>query len=483
MAPLSLEHPEQFSLSWTTLPDAYQPGCPTADVVGVVSEADAATEAVLAEIAQHGNGYNLIIPEKVPGPPRIARGRTSPGRGTTSSRLGRGRGPVHDRHEPVPGAPAADRRGRLRVHSEHGHPADAGSSTKTLTPFSITVTGFGGQGRQVFTRGRATDGAWLYALQAAKTSITVFGVWLGHVYHWHIVTAAMQMTMFNTFPTTQPIYQLLAPESKFAIPFDNVLLLLWSQIAPPTSLSTFPQFLELANDYAAGRNYFDDDPLVTLAQLGITQSDFTINTPWDQYPVVQRLLTVWNLVTAYVNTFVRRNYSSDAAVAGDSALQTWIAMSSATDQGNIGGLGKVNTRTALEKVLTSLLYRITVHGISRMNATANPSLTFTPNFPIACNARTFLRRMRRSTRRRSQLPAEHGDHRRGDQLLFHLRLLAAVRAVHPAGGEQHRAVFPNGLADSRNQALVQFRNGLAAFINDYEPTTPQRFQWPRNIET
>jgi len=41
----------------------------------------------------------------------------------------------------------------------------------------------------------ASPGAWLYALQAAKTSVTVYGIWLGHVYHWHLVTAAMQMTM------------------------------------------------------------------------------------------------------------------------------------------------------------------------------------------------------------------------------------------------------------------------------------------------
>jgi hypothetical protein len=30
---------------------------------------------------------------------------------------------------------------------------------------------------------------------------------------------------------------------------------------------------------------------------------------------------------------------------------------------------------------------------------------------------------------------------------------------------------------------MQFRNGLAGFINDYQPECPQRFQWPLNIET
>src|SRR5262249_35930835 len=138
----------------------------------------------------------------------------------------------------------------------------------------------------VYARGTASSGAWLYALQAAKTSITVFGVWLGHVYHWHLVTAAMQMTMLNNVPTTNPLYQLLAPQSKQLIGFDNVLLLLWEQIAPPTSLATPNELLALANDYAAGRSFFDDDPKQTIKQLGLRRKDFTAKQPWDKYPVV-----------------------------------------------------------------------------------------------------------------------------------------------------------------------------------------------------
>ena len=60
----------------------------------------------------------------------------------------------------------------------------------------------------MFVEGEATDSAWLYALQAAKTSVTVYGIWLGHVYHWHIVTAAMQMTMYNTTDKSHPIHEL-----------------------------------------------------------------------------------------------------------------------------------------------------------------------------------------------------------------------------------------------------------------------------------
>ena len=37
-----------------------------------------------------------------------------------------------------------------------------------------------------------------------RASVTVYGIWLGHVYHWHIVTAAMQMTLYNTLQSDHP---------------------------------------------------------------------------------------------------------------------------------------------------------------------------------------------------------------------------------------------------------------------------------------
>ena len=35
----------------------------------------------------------------------------------------------------------------------------------------------------------------------------------------------------------------------------------------------------------------------------------------------------------------------------------------------------------MKQVLTSLVYRITVHGSSRLNRAANPAVTFVGNFP------------------------------------------------------------------------------------------------------
>ena len=85
----------------------------------------------------------------------------------------------------------------------------------------------------------------------------------------------MVMTMFANLSARHPVRKLLEPQSSYVIPFDDVLLLSWSLVAPPTSIATGWQFLELMNIYANGRQFFDDDPTTTLEQFGLTESDFT----------------------------------------------------------------------------------------------------------------------------------------------------------------------------------------------------------------
>ena len=197
--PTSLQRPTQFSISWTTFPNVYDIGRPSLSTwAATLTDPEVASEQFWPTIANHGIGYNLIIPRRV---------RSADLRALAQ----RFRGVWTRRFE------AAARAGNLYVidmsrfetlqpHSTHGATRFTPSTvtlltrnpaTQTLTPVAITVSGYKGKGRRAYSRANATDGAWLYALQAAKTSITVFGVWLGHVYHWHIVTAAMQMTMFK----------------------------------------------------------------------------------------------------------------------------------------------------------------------------------------------------------------------------------------------------------------------------------------------
>ena len=143
----------------------------------------------------------------------------------------------------------------------------------------------------------------------------------------------------------------------------------------------------------------------------------------------------------------------------------------------------MDSRAALTSVLTSLLYRITAHGVSRLNSAANPALTFVANFPHCLQL--------------SEIPAPDGADRH-KQLLAYLPNTETIgEAVNfyftfvfsppyepliPPAGVETTSSSPAGapIPATRRYSIPQ---GPRELIQAYEPETPQRFQWPLNIET
>jgi hypothetical protein len=494
---LSLEHPAQFAMAWTNLAGIFARYAPLIpDYAKTLTDAEYATSQFWPIIAGHGHGYNLLMLNKA-----------------RAADLGRLRILFPD---PVwsPDWDELARNGRL-YFIDLGIFASTAPGTlsgfprftpatltlltqdpigKTLTPFAVRVSGQDPAQAQCFVRWQgktavqqpATPSAWLYALQAAKASVTVYGIWLGHVYHWHLVTAAMQMAMFNTFKRHHPVYQLLAPQSRYLFQFDEFLLLVWNAIAPPTSFTTRRAILRLWNSFAKGRDYFADDPTTALQAQGIIEDDFTTTPgkPWDRYPVAGGLLQLWGDTNDYVTAFVENTYASDAAVHEDWHLQRWMRHASHRRGGNIRGLPKtLDSRAALTRVLTSLIYRITAHGISRMMRTAYPAQTFLGHFPPCLQI--------------AGIPSPQAELTTG-QLMAYLPKTGTIGSLVnfgtffafsapyvpfiPAGGVTDNLFFPDGLNDPRNKALMAYREALIAFINTYAPGETVE-QWPLNIET
>ncbi|MFP3941279.1 MAG: lipoxygenase family protein, partial [Thermoanaerobaculia bacterium] len=379
---LPIERPEQWSLSWTTLPDVQGLGAPHRDAfAATLTDPETATAAFFPTIAEYGLAYNLVLPRKL-GPDDLAEVRKVFGAEVAESAARAAEaGRLYGIDLRLFEALAPHRvRGAVRF-TPSTYTLLRQDDDKNLLPFAVRVAGEGGARATVFRKDDATASAWLYALQAAKTSVTVWGIWLGHVYHWHVVTAALQMTLLDKVPEDHPVSRLLRPQSSYLIPFDDVLLVLWNEIAPPTSVTSGLQFLELANRFARDREFFDDDPKPTLRRLGIEEGDFTVDRPWDRYPLVGRLLEVWEACAAYVEAFVDATYATGQDVADDEALQEWILASGAKKGGNVRGLPPMTSRAALAEVLTSFVYRIVAHGTSRLYRAANPALTFVANFP------------------------------------------------------------------------------------------------------
>src|SRR6201999_4545979 len=110
---------------------------------------------------------------------------------------------------------------------------------------------------RIYSRQNSSPGAWLYALQAAKSSVTLYGIWLGHVYHWHSITAAMQRTLQEQIKDQKhPVQMLLGLRSQHLIRFNGALLDgYFTTIAPPTSIIDQNDLLKLLDNFAEGRGY------------------------------------------------------------------------------------------------------------------------------------------------------------------------------------------------------------------------------------
>jgi Lipoxygenase len=379
---LALERADEFTLSWTTYQDMHGAsqdlGLRFAETL---TEHDAATRSFWPMIANFGVGYNLLVLAKV-GEGRAAElEQEFPGAWEAEGMADlSAAGLLYEIDmgilDSVKTSKALDRSVRFAPATVTVLKQDPES--KALTPIAIRVWSHG-QPARVFT---ARDGAWLYALQAAKTSITVWGIWLGHVYHWHIVTAAMQMTMYNHLPEGHRLYQLLQPQSQSLIDFDFVLLThLWQQISPPTPVSGYMPLLRLLDRFAQDRTFFDDDPLSELRRRGLDVNDFTVVTEWDAYPVVGYLLDMWDITGDYVTAVVNDLYTRDEDVARDEHLQAWMTAAGQQEHGNVRGLPEVDTRAELAKVLTSIVYRVTAHGAGSLNPSVDPVLSFVANYP------------------------------------------------------------------------------------------------------
>ncbi|MEM6795460.1 MAG: lipoxygenase family protein [Acidobacteriota bacterium] len=494
---LSLEDPAQFSMAWTTFPDAYSEAMPLLDsFVAPLRDAEAATKAFWPTLSRYGLPLNLVILNKVRpadvDPLKLAFGTEWSAEMDELASAGLLYSINMSIFESTKPRTA---KGATRFTPATITLLSQDSVTLELEPIAVKVSGYKGSGAQIFTPGGSTSGAWIYALQAARTSITVWGIWLGHVYHWHMVVASMQRSMYNEIDSEHSIRLLLDPQSDHLIGFDQVLLLLWGNAAPPTAITSSRQFLNLTDAFAGGqggplgqaprrREFFDDDPITALEAAGIREEDFSKNEPWDRYPVIGQLLSVWRSTERFVDRFVELSYSDDEAVQEDEQLQAWITDAGKGSGGNVFGLPEMNSRKALQRVLTSMVYRVTVHGSSRLVPSANPGLSFVGNFPPTLHS--------------AQIPAPGATIDTEELMaylpqtgviggmvtfLFTFSFSAPYDPLIPVDGLDTELYFPDG--DPRNEALLELRREIVDFMTAFygEGHSPVINQWPRGVET
>ena len=531
----TLTEPEQFGMSWTSANNLYNRNVEKGYLKRfseTITDADKATEAFWPMISEYGMAYNLVIAQKV----------TKENKADVYKHIDKHWFAELDEMIETEELYVIDfmffkflEPQKPEGKTERFTPATLtllrqDKKSKNLIPFAIWVNGWKKGDRssegQFYNRLKknCTDSTWLYALQATKVSMTVHGIWFGHVYSWHIVSAAMQLALYKVFPKTHPIYKILEPHSHYLIPFDDILLVMWKAIAPPTSIITGKQFLEAVDKYAHNRSFFEDDPKFRVEKLGLKEKDFTSEgVPWDKYKVVGRTLEIWNSVEFYIKQFVTAFYDTDDKIKNDKHLQKWIKYASNAKGGNINGLpSTIEDQDTLINILTSVLYRVVVHGNSRLDRAANPALSFLANFPpclqdaripkpteelylediLSYLPRTgsigemnnFYFTFIYSSPYESFIPIDGVD---ADLPFKHEKAKAR-------GGEEEREMIgryeqkeldysiyyiepdTNPKEDPEayvNEAMMLLRKRLEVFINYYDEGSPLINQWPKNIET
>ena len=174
----------------------------------------------------------------------------------------------------------------------------------------------------------------------------------------------------------------------------------------------------------------------------------------------------------------------------DAALQAWIAASGDPEQGNVAGLPLMETKAALKEVMTSLIFRITVHGASRLNQAANPYFTFVANFP-PCLQRTDIPPPDTVLGEKALLAYLPNTGTIGSMVGFLITFAFSPPYLPfiPLDGIDAELSFTGGSAHACNDALIQYRHDLERFIALWakdvgvEPPPAQIHQWPLNIET
>jgi hypothetical protein len=469
---LTLDKAEDFALPWTTYGNVYEDSQDlAAPLAKTLEDSAAATRAFWPTIASFGLPYYLLVLEKVDDA-RASRFATEFGNVWETEKLDAAHqaGLLYaiDTSILAQLEPFTARDGTVRFTPGTITLLTQDPQTKELTPAAILLSTTNAGPPRVYG---GNDPAWLYALQAAKTSVTVWGIWLGHVYHLHVCTAAMQMTMFNHLPDDHVLRPLLEPQSQHLIDFDFVLLTtLFQKISPPTPVSGPLALVELLDQFAANRTFLGDDPHAQLEARGLAKEDFTSGNgkDWDRYPLVGWLLDVWKITHDYVKAVVEVIYKKDIDVQNDEDLQAWMAASGDPSQGNLRGLPDVKTRDDLTKVLTSLLYRVNAHGGGTLVPAVNPVLAFVATFPPCLQDATIIEPGTPVDPTKDLLPLLPHTGTIGEMTTFFFTFVYSPPSepLIPAGGIKAEPHFPPSQS-ACNPALFEYRQAIHDFVDTF----------------
>jgi len=127
---------------------------------------------------------------------------------------------------------------------------------------------------------------------------------------------------------------------------------------------------------------------------------------------------------------------------------------------------KISTRDELAKILTSILYRVTVHGAGSMNPAVNPVLSFVSNYP-PCLQRDDIPHPEEDVRSTLLEYLPHTGTIGGMTTFYYTFVYSQpYTPLIPSGGAEADPYFPKSQPGC-NQALFAYRTAISAFAGEY----------------
>ena len=153
------------------------------------------------------------------------------------------------------------------------------------------------------------------------------------------------------------------------------------------------------------------------------------------------------------------------------------------DEGNVRGLEPLESRRALKRLLTSLLYRVIAHGGPNLVDASILIHMFAASYPM-CLLRRDIPDPATELDTKQLLTFLPNTGMIGIFASFYFSFVFAkpYEPFVPREGVEANLFFPSGMKDARNRALVTYRNALIQFINARAVLPDQVRQWPLNIE-
>jgi len=225
---------------------------------------------------------------------------------------------------------------------------------------------------------------WLMAktiVQVADTNVHQAASHLGRT---HLFIEPFAIATHNQLSPTHPLFLLLTPhfEGTLAINEGALNLLAPQGLVDVLLASSNDQSRVFAVKAAQSQQLNINTSTLPqmLAQRGV---DDASRLP--DYPYRDDALLIWGAINQWVEDYVNHYYASDAAVQGDTEVQSWVAELVAHDGGrlnNVGTANRISTRAELVELITLVCFTGSAQHAS-VNFPQEPLMSYVPATPPA----------------------------------------------------------------------------------------------------